>query len=718
MLRRWLKPAIVGLMFAGGGLSYTTFGSDLEKDTALRLAPKDADFFTSTMRMKEQWSRVIESDVAKEIMKSEWVQKTVSKYKEEWDKGGGQTAQVKMYLKTPLVQELLALAEEMFSDEFFILGDGQFSKFYVEANSLQKDLQSIIQSEGPEGVYDWIDELEKKDIDAIPIPTFVMGFKIDDTERALNLMDQLQGIISLGLNSVPQLAPISESFERVEDQRGTRLVITLASSMIPWDELPAGDEDQELVIEKMREVLEGRQISFSFGTLDKYLIFSVSETQAKIAELGERGSLAQNPLLKPLMDKSSEKIIGVGYVSDELNDAQFESQLNHYFSKLYLQIEPMIDQAFGEDIPEFLDPLEDDLEWLDENIGKFVPKFKGSLNFAILKGDSQEGYSYTRTKASLLDGSKPLDILQHVGESPVMMVALRHQYHPEWFQLSREIVKKAKNYLEGFRDSGMVDEGNKNELNLVLDKGWPILARVADIIESKFLPATKDGQHAWVLSLGNLKSKQWVKDMPESKNPLPLPEFATVTSLSDKDLLVSGFVELFSVFDSVVETVREVNPDSVPSGYAIPRPEKSSDGTYRYAIPDDCPVPKEMAPQVSIDEKVMVTTYSDKQTAALSSTKKLKVGSNLIDPSKPMAAASFIDLGTMSEMATPWIRYAFELQFPDEDAVLNEDVPDMPAMKVKDVMQIWGAFSKLGKFSSTTTVEKDGSTLTHWSYSK
>ncbi len=61
-----------------------------------------------------------------------------------------------------------------------------------------------------------------------------------------------------------------------------------------------------------------------------------------------------------------------------------------------------------------------------------------------------------------------------------------------------------------------------------------------------------------------------------------------VTGLSDKDLYVQGCAEIYSILDGVVDLVRELNPDAIPDGYSIPRPERKTSGgseIFLYPIP-------------------------------------------------------------------------------------------------------------------------------------
>ena len=720
-MRRFLARCLGGFALFGASIGLaipTAWATDLKKDTSLALVPPDADFYSSSLRLKEQWTRFLGSKFVDEIKQVEVVQQVIQKIRDEWDAAEGPIGQAKAYLKTPLVQDFLALAEEMASQEVFVMGDGHFSKCIMEMVQMQQEISTIVNSDGPEGVLAWIDSLTKEEFDEIPVPTFVIGFRINDQERALTILDQLQGIVAAGIGMVPQLAPVSEAFDRVEDSRGTRLVLTLTSDMIPWDQIPDQGEEQQQVFEKFRELFEDREITLTFGQLDSYVIIAFSEGQKPIAELGKSGSLLDNPQLQPLKDKAGEDISAIMYVSDKMSDAQFQANFKDYFSKQYANLAPLIENEFGDDLPEFLENLEDDLAWLDERMDGFVPEFKGSLGFAFLTSTGQEGYTYNRTEDVLFDGSKKLDILQHVGKDPYAFFACREQYHLDWLKFAREVAQKCKGYLEAALDAEVIEGEQAQQTELFLEKGWPLLSRLADLVEQNFVPAMKDGQHAWVLQFGNLESEQWFKEMPRSDEPLPLPELAFTAGVSDKQLLIDGFVGVFSWGDSIVELLRELEPNSVPEGYSIPRPEHASHSKgdkYLYAIPDNCPAPKEMAPQAIIDDHYMICTYSEKLANEVSNSSSLAAAAKSIEAGQNLANASYVDFGRIAKAMTPWVRYAIITQVGDLDAMVIPEEDTFPGMSGKSVMQIWSAFSHMGTFASSTTIDKKGSVI-HWTY--
>jgi hypothetical protein len=703
------------------GLATSAKSVDIVKETGLQFAPSDADFFGSSLRLSEQWQGIASSKFAQELLKVPYVKSAIEKFKNQWEDRDGEVGRFRNNLENPALASLLKLGQDMISDEFFIIGDGAWSEFLLEVSSFSNDLNQAIATDGPQAAVDFLLNLPKTEADAIPVPGFVIGFKLSDPNLLMVKLDELEGLLRFGLSSFPPAQPLLEGLERVQDSRGPRLAWTLESDMIPWEMIPRRDEATAALIDHFEELLDGRQICLTIGALKEYLIIGITEDADAIAQLGVEEGLAKHPHLKPVLDRGKEKIVSIGYVSDLMAEAQFESQLNNYFSRQLTAQYKLAELQYGA-IPTEFESIPDDLIWLDEQIAQHVPEQKGQTVVAFLTYNGQETWGYSRTKNVLFDSSKPLDILNQLGGDPMALLALRLQDHPEYFATARRIVRKVKEYLDVVPEIDVLSEKDREQWTLGLEKGWPILVQLADLWENEFMPAMKDGQHAWVLNGGNLSSKQWVKDMPPSNSELPLPEFALVTGLSDREGMSNAFKHLFEILDTVVELAREAEPDKIPSGYEIPRPVRdesvSSNARYTYPIPDDCPVPKTMAPQALFTDKFLITGYSDKQVENLTKSKALSVSRGIIDDKQNYSAAAYLDFGRISVFAKPWIVYAIETKVGDLNSVIVPEDDKTPELKGTDIVQLWDTFQHFGKAMSLSFQEKDGSMVTRSVISK
>ena len=257
------------------------------------------------------------------------------------------------------------------------------------------------------------------------------------------------------------------------------------------------------------------------------------------------------------------------------------------------------------------------------------------------------------------------------------------------------------------------------EIQSTTDMIWPYLVRLADTWEKKFLPAIT-GEQAIIVSGGNLSAKKWSKEMSPSVEPLPLPEIASLIGIKNKPLLKDAFEDLFKMCDEIVELIREKYEDAIPANYKVPRPIKSDSSMgekYGYAIPDDCPVPKEMMPQILYAGDYLIKNYSDKQSMSLAAVTKLSVGNGIIVPTSKQSSASYVDLGRIFEFARPWVRYALiEGMESMDDSLLDSSLSSDYELTGADLLSGWGVLSKVGEFSSVTSPSPQGGSHTRSVY--
>lgn len=718
-----IQHTFVGVMLAVSMVA-CGFAIDLEKETALRLAPEDSDLFFGSMQIQEQWKRFTASKLYRDVLDVPIVQEMTKSFTRNWDERQGKIGELRSNIENPNVESLLKLAQEMISEEIFLMADSQASEFVLGMNSLSNEIMEIVSNSDPQEIpvslLDFLMQLQKSEIDEIPVPTFVVGFKVKDQERVLGKIDELSAILRVGLS----LTPIAESFlnglERLEDGRGTRLSWTIIPEMVPWAQLRGmiGVNEFAQALGKLEELFEDRELCLTIGQLDGYLVIALSGNQDAITELGSGDSLLKNVDLSPLLQKKNEPITSVAYVSDPYADAYYQSQFKGFFSRQFSliyknEICDLLGISPAEGLPDGFDSVPEALASIDEQIEELVPDFQGQAAFSYLTKTGSETWNYARTENVLTDSSKPLSVLEHVSQEPIAMIAFRLQDHPEYFATARRIVRQIKEYLDLIPEIDGLSESERDTWKVALDRGWPLVVELANIWESQFLPSMKEGQHAWVLHEGKNASKQWWKEMPESSKPLPIPDIAIVTGLTSKDEMSHAWSSLFGLFDTALELVRELKPNTIPTEYSVPRPtevESSVGERYTYSIPPECPAPKTMTPQVLLTERFMFSSYSNQQTNTLAKSQALTVGKEVIAPSKPYSMAAYIDIGKLTQLAKPWIEYAIEIN--SQDGIVIPESDGMPQVKGTDILELWSALRSAGQMASVTTASEQGGSVT------
>lgn len=693
---------------------------DLAANSSLKLAPIDADIYQSSFHLREQYDRLMNGPVIAALRKVDAIDQAIEQFRADWKEREGNAAQVRVVMENPNFQAAMAFFTDIASQEVFFIGDKNISGLYNVSARFNEDLNKLIQKNvGPEEANEFIGKWATELLGKTTMPMFVIGGKFTDEELAMTKLDEIEGVLSLGLGVIPDAQPFLKTLKRVEDKRGSRLQWTFSGKQIPWDSLPTTENFDEETRDVVRDLAEKKTITLTLGMLDNYFIFAISPDAESITSLGTGSkSLIDHEDLKPVRDLSAKSIIGVAYSSDVLAKANFNASLKGFFSKnLNTNQSGVFDQLEeNSELRDYLKNLVDDMKWLDDSIGALVPEFKGSTSVTFLTDSGWERHDHFRTKDVVFNSSAKIEALQHVGGNPLFMTAMNTQQHPEYFKLIRDIATRAKKHIEELSTLNLTDDEkemiNQDALKKFLT-AWPMLVRVADIWEQKFAPAM-NGEHAIVLSEGSLTSNKWFKEMPESDTPLPLPEFASITGVKNSELMKSGFNDLFALCDDIVEIARKENPDAIPEGYKIPRPVKSKNSSgekFGYPIPDDCPVPKEMMPQALFTGNFMIADYSDNQSELLAKTTPLAVGNGIIDANKPMAAASYVHLGRMIKFARPWVEYALVKTLEDlDESLVPEDSEDEFPYEVtgKDVLSVWDALSKFGEVTGTVTVTSEG----------
>lgn len=742
LARRICSPFAIAILslacMVAGHSDACVIAKDPSDVASLKMAPIDADFYSASFRLREQWDRFVSGPVVKEFLESSAVENAMDQFRSEWLERDGVGMTARTFFENPNTKEALAFIQDLLSTEVFFVGDKNVSKWYEAQGDVSDEMrsQSLSTKETQEerALAVFAKYLEK--MDSLTIPTLMIGARCQDEDLALGKLDQLEGVLQLGRGLVPNLDLVLKNLDRVDDARGNRLQLRLDGNQIPWDSIPTNESFDEETKDNIQEVVEKKSITITIGLLDGFFVVGISPSSKAILELGKGKSILEHPEMQPVRDASSRPLISVSYTSDAMAKATFEANFNNFFSRSFtgniLPIFQSLDDA--NEIRDFIKDVVADCQWVDESIAKLIPEFKGTTSLAFLTDDGWERHDYSRTKNILTEASSPLISLTHMGDAPMMFVATRLQDRPEYFQLSRKIMQKLKTRLDDACEldwsevdlidiqtlanafipgvwSAIEDSLVMENIKSSADWIWPDLVRLADTWEKKFLPSMT-GEHAIILTGGNLSAKQWFKEMPPSVDPLPFPEFAGVTGVKDKSLLNNAFEDTLTICDDMVKSLREKAPNSIPASYQIPRPIKSETSLgvkYGYAIPADCPVPKEMMPQVLFSGDYLFDTYSDKQSAELAIVKKLSVGVGTIDATANHSSASYIHVGRVFDFARPWIRYGLtETMESMEESLLEESLPSNYELTGKDLLSAWGVLSRLGEFSSVTTSLPNG----------
>ncbi len=141
-----------------------------------------------------------------------YVQRLEAELLAQWENPEGPMRDMKTAMKSPNVKSLLELLVDMNAREMFAYGASDWNEAIYGLTKLNSDLDA--RSDGPEAMREFLLNLDAAYFEDFQVPTTVVGFRISKEETARTMLDALQGALQLGLQQVPELAPLAKQIAR------------------------------------------------------------------------------------------------------------------------------------------------------------------------------------------------------------------------------------------------------------------------------------------------------------------------------------------------------------------------------------------------------------------------------------------------------------------------------------------------------------------------
>jgi hypothetical protein len=681
----------------------------LEK-TALAFAPQDVSFFATNLNLGKAWEGFLGGNFVTRLRDLPYVQRFEGEVLAQWENPEGQMETLKGNLKNPNVKNLLDLIVDMDSQEIFYYGASDWNDAIGGIMGLYEDINA--RSDDPIAMQEFLAELDDEYLDGVKIPTTVIGFRLKNEEIARTLLDALQGAMQLGLRQVPELAPLAKQIAREDLKDGQALSITLTTALIPMDNL---DPNVKEMLGGLIEGLEGRKLVLSFGIRAKMLLMSISEDVSPLLTFGTGESLVNHKRLKVLVDNMPRDLRSISYSSKAWRESQWDATYGSYFQNLADQFAAAVssEESDAVDVEKWQQEIIDDAAELDARIGDLEVEFDAAVSWSFASEVGLEGMTYDWSENVLLANAKPMSILKHAGTKPLLMVAVKEQPQPLIGELLTELIERAPEHIRRFITLAETDEEELEQALKVLEGAWPLVEESFSIAMRDILPALDEHEGLFTFS-AQWTTQELSVDLPPPNKPLPLPEFAAAIKLRNRDQFLSGCRDLYGVFDKVIELVREFQPDSLPEGYNVPRPQQEElAGSTRFFYPEFSQWAFEgFEPQVIVSNDTVVVGYSARQALDLIQEKPLATRPAWLSPEMPVAGVSLVDMAGMVNAVSPWLEYGFQLVLGDLDTPVSMN--DGPIPTGAEIVQIWECLSSLGKVAATTVIDDDGVTVSRW----
>ncbi len=692
----------------------------VKETTALKLVPGDAAFFVSSMRLGEIYSKVANSRAIAKLKEIPAVQMGLFMAMSQWENPQDpQIAAFKQALQSPENQDLVALLQDAVSNEVFFYGDSSFGpamQLFSDINSANQAAQFEAMAAGEmhklqEYQLGKILEVLTADGLVMEIPNSVIGFRVTDAQRADGQLQRLAALAKGILGKNPQLA------EKISEETlagGKFLTLRLDGTMLPWPMImaQAGDIDQEK-LQPIIDKVSAMTFVISIGRTGDYVLLSIGKDNKNLASLGQGDLLADRPEMAPIVQAGGKRLTGVSFVSAEFMQlvGSVERQVDQ-FRSMIKGLLPMAPISI-----DLQDEMMADVDKFAEYVKQKAPEQSAMSGYSYLTDDGFESFGYRWSTESLLDPSKNLSILSHLGGNPLAFFAAREKSDPETYDEIATGIGRIVYYAEqfGLQNVGPDEKAGYQKLRETLK---PLFERAGTVTRDKLIPALADGQSALVLDAKST-SIAWHQMMPPSDNPLPMFEFGIVAGVSDAEALKSAFSDYFDILQETLDTLHEAStgdlkdffPDEIPPiKLARPQTREVGAGTiYYYSLPAETGLDAQIAPNGGLSDDFVGLSLMPRFTRRLLEDNALQGTGPLADVNRPLAAATYLNFAGILEAIDPWITYGMQLSGQFNTSTQPGGPVGGIAEQVQDVLEVLKCFRSI----SVVAYAEDGAIVTH-----
>ncbi len=618
-------------------------------NSVLDWAPADTAFFSSTLRLKEQWEIVTASKA--------WAKFTALPYVQQAWMSVQTVMAFQPAFAQPENQDLMAMVGDLFSHEVAFYCD----QHTIDVLSLGMQISGSANQEmaaGRQAGEDSGDSVGRgvmkvlaANLDKLETPTLVFAFKQSNADRVKAQLKRLADI----LEPLTSDEPLKGRFERSTKIGPYEfLTLTLDGKMLPWDQIHLDKiEEQPGQFDKVVAKLKSLKLVVSLGLRDDYLLLTITPSTDKIAALGTGPRLVERPEFESIARFADKRLTGLGFTAKEASGALESYQIENMHNSLRTAFE-----MFPHLPPESKKGLQHDLDELFTDLKSLQPTPGDVVSASVLTERGYDCYSYDFGQKPRLDGSQPLSLLDHLGGSPLLAVVGRSKQSGKEYPLLVKWLKIGHRHFEELALPQMSNE-DQGKYKEWMEFAKPLLARLDTATSTMLLPAMADGQTGLVLD-AKITSPRWFKGMPPGEAPLPMLEPALIFGVSDAELLKKAVAEYRAVGDELIKKIREQNPDAIPPEFKIPEPQvrETRAGTvFSYHFPQAWEVDAQLAPCMGLNPHVAVVSTVPKYTAELLTKTPFDGEGPAAETQRPMASAVYFDWAGLVEAATPWVDY-------------------------------------------------------------
>lgn len=692
--------------------------------TSLDIVPADAAFYSAMLRNREQFDAIANSKAWAKIQALPAYQMGLTMYQMQAANPGSPAGWLQAALSNPESRKSLEFLAGLFSDEVFVYGGPSFNKTVELYQSVTWATQfsmygAMIRQAGHAGPPNprEMEEIQGRafvqalvsQADAIEVPELVMGFKVKDKAQAESLLSRLEDEVKNALDNGPPM--LAGRFKRETVAGHSYLTVSLDGGMVPWD--PQVEEKIRSFAsspadgDKLIDHLKKTKLVIALGLRDEFLLLSIGPSTEALTRLGGPAPLRSREELAAVAKFADRPITSVSYSSKRFN--QHFSPTKSDVEQLAAAVKRMLPSLPVP--PKLRDELGNTTDELAGDIKSLATEAGATASVGFFTKTGMENVSYDWSENPDLDCSKPLGLLKHVGGNPIAMIVGRSKVDTQGYDLLVKWIGAGYRYFEEYAVPQMPPDVRKR-YDEFMPRLKPLAARLDKTTRELLIPALADGQTALVLD-AKLTSRQFLKTLPPTEQPLPMIEPAIVVGVSDAAKLKDAFKEYYAIADDVMGTVKAIDAKEkhpeIPKDFELPRPKvynRPAGTIYGYPLPKEAGVDGKIMPNAGLSEHVAVLSINGRHTDLLLSETEPVVAGIKLPTGKPYGTVAALDFAALVDAAKPWVDLAIE-KSAAQSSPQDAEMIRLHAKTALEVLKCYrgtiSATSKEGKATVTRT---------------
>ncbi len=443
-----LAIAAVAAMIVGPAVARAAAGPE-----GVAIVPHDAAFLSSSLRLRQQYDAIVQSNAFKAVMGLPAVKRALESYEEQRTTPGSPFSTFEAFLLLPENDVAAELLADMIATDTFVYGEPSCASFWTLIRKLMTAQQRAGIAAGREdmvvedlpGDGDTQDsELEvfagdvdtrrnarlvletlAENLDLLVVPDVVWGFRTTKGDVADEQLARIETLAATILQADPDLAT---SLARRKVAGGEVLTFTFDGNRAPWADLErevaaaAGDDQRaEQVFDRLRDL----DLVLAVGRIGDWVIVSLGDSADHLDKLALPGSgrraLIDLPAFAPLRADASKPITAVSYVSESFAEAIADPRAG--FDAMLSAVDEAC--ARGDLSDEAIADIRGLAERAVGEYGRRLPEPGPWMGYSFMTDSGYEGYAWNWSRNQLLDGTSRLDLLEHVGGAPLAVLVTR-----------------------------------------------------------------------------------------------------------------------------------------------------------------------------------------------------------------------------------------------------------------------------------------------------